>query len=174
MSTKREIPSPKSMKRVKAQAEDIVEDIEEEIGGANRSKRQAVTYRPDVKLWDGRVNYYFNSTVGHAVRSVFKKAADVWQRDTCIDFTYDPYENCEGVPSTRCENGGFPHPRDCKKCVCPGGYAGDRCNERPKGKCGRTVKAKQDWNILNDTLGDTTVHRSLEDFTICTYWIEVR
>ncbi|PIO70009.1 shTK domain protein [Teladorsagia circumcincta] len=85
---------------------------------------------------------------------------------------YGCKRNCEGVPSARCENGGFPHPRDCRKCVCPGGYGGDRCNERPKGKCGRTVRAKQDWNILHDTLGDTTVHRSLEDFTICTYWIE--
>ncbi|PIO70010.1 hypothetical protein TELCIR_08152 [Teladorsagia circumcincta] len=82
-----------------AQAEDIVEDIEEEIGGTNRTKRQAVTYRPDVKLWNGGVNYYFNSTVGHVARSVFKKAADVWQRDTCIDFRYDPYGKCQQAES---------------------------------------------------------------------------
>ncbi|PIO58802.1 hypothetical protein TELCIR_19753 [Teladorsagia circumcincta] len=67
------------------QAEDIVEDIEEVIVGANRTKRQAVTYRPDVKLWNSGVNHYFNSTLSHAARSVFKKAADVWQKDTCTD-----------------------------------------------------------------------------------------
>ncbi|KAK6031527.1 hypothetical protein OSTOST_02319, partial [Ostertagia ostertagi] len=94
----------------RAQAEDIVEDIEEEIGGANRTKRQAVTYRPDVMLWNKSVNYYFNSTLGktqlqmhealrwdkkadlgHVARSVFMKAADLWQNDTCIDFRYDPH-----------------------------------------------------------------------------------
>ncbi|PIO59967.1 hypothetical protein TELCIR_18553 [Teladorsagia circumcincta] len=67
--------------------------------------------------------------------------------------------------------GGFPNPRNCSKCVCPGGYGGDHCNERPKGDCGRTIEALPEWNTLTDTLGDVNVLKPLQDFTVCNYWI---
>ncbi|KAK6055819.1 astacin [Cooperia oncophora] len=43
---------------------------------------------------------------------------------------YGCKENCNKATSVKCEMGGFPHPRDCQKCICPGGYAGPRCTER--------------------------------------------
>ncbi|PIO55729.1 hypothetical protein TELCIR_22882, partial [Teladorsagia circumcincta] len=82
---------------------------------------------------------------------------------------YKCKENCNPAKSAKCEMGGFPHPRDCSKCICPGGYAGDRCTERPSG-CGSTVQASPDWERLQDTLGFGYDER--EDFLTCNYWIE--
>ncbi|PIO58744.1 hypothetical protein TELCIR_19814 [Teladorsagia circumcincta] len=39
---------------------------------------------------------------------------------------------CNRVTPVACEMGGFPNPRNCSKCVCPGGYGGDRCTERER------------------------------------------
>ncbi|VDO98319.1 unnamed protein product [Heligmosomoides polygyrus] len=77
---------------------------------------------------------------------------------------------CNRRTSVKCERGGFPHPRDCRRCICPGGYAGTRCTERPKG-CGRTVNATEEWKTLNDTLGVWWTER--EEYSICHYWIKV-
>ncbi|PIO59001.1 shTK domain protein [Teladorsagia circumcincta] len=82
---------------------------------------------------------------------------------------YKCKENCNPATSAKCEMGGFPHPRDCSKCICPGGYAGDRCTERPSG-CGSTIQASSDWERLQDTLGFGYDER--EDFLTCNYWIE--
>lgn len=60
---------------------------------------------------------------------------------------YKCKEKCKKEPSVTCERGGFPHPRDCKKCVCPGGYGGTRCTERPEG-CGETLQASSEWQKL--------------------------
>uniref|UniRef100_A0A8L8KBF5 Metalloendopeptidase n=1 Tax=Heligmosomoides polygyrus TaxID=6339 RepID=A0A8L8KBF5_HELPZ len=43
---------------------------------------------------------------------------------------YQCKEGCKESPSVKCERGGFPHPRNCQKCICPGGYGGTRCHER--------------------------------------------
>lgn len=82
---------------------------------------------------------------------------------------YQCKEGCKESPSVKCERGGFPHPRNCQKCICPGGYGGTRCHERPHG-CGRTVIASPEWQTLRDTIGVQGAF--LEDFTKCHYWIE--
>nr|CDJ91956.1 Peptidase M12A domain containing protein [Haemonchus contortus] len=72
-----------------------------------------------------------------------------------------------------CQNGGYLHPLNCSKCVCPDGYAGNQCNERPKGspiECGDTFNASTEWKNFTDRLG--TVDRSKEDYTKCYYWIQ--
>ncbi|XGW15576.1 hypothetical protein V3C99_001217 [Haemonchus contortus] len=71
-----------------------------------------------------------------------------------------------------CQNGGYLHPLSCSKCVCPEGYAGKLCSERPKGspkKCGNTYDASTEWKSLTDSLGDYEEH---EIFTKCYYWIQ--
>ncbi|XGW15448.1 hypothetical protein V3C99_001149 [Haemonchus contortus] len=75
----------------------------------------------------------------------------------------------------KCRNGGYPHPLKCSKCVCPDGYAGDRCNERPRGspkECGYTYDASTEWKNFTDRLGDPTVYRPMENYTKCYYWIQ--
>ncbi|RCN30477.1 shTK domain protein [Ancylostoma caninum] len=70
------------------QADEIVEDIENESG---RTKRQAYRdHKYPRTLWENnRVNYYFHHNATSAVKSVFRKGAGLWQKDTCIDFVED-------------------------------------------------------------------------------------
>ncbi|EYC22523.1 hypothetical protein Y032_0017g3404 [Ancylostoma ceylanicum] len=72
------------------QAEEVQEDVEEETAGGNRTKRQAFKDRryPNT-IWSTGVNYYFDYSANAAVRSVFKKGAREWEKDTCINFHED-------------------------------------------------------------------------------------
>ncbi|KAJ1364370.1 Astacin (Peptidase M12A) [Parelaphostrongylus tenuis] len=47
-----------------------------------------------------------------------------------INLHYGCLDRCKEKSSAACQNGGFPHPRDCSKCICPSGYGGRLCNER--------------------------------------------
>nr|CDJ93650.1 Peptidase M12A domain containing protein [Haemonchus contortus] len=91
-----------------------------------------------------------------------------------INELYGCKKNCVGKRSANCKMGGFPNPRDCSKCVCPGGYAGFQCTERPDEGCGSKIDATEEWKTLTDVLGDYSVRQPLEDFKKCNYWIEVR
>ncbi|KAK6056951.1 astacin [Cooperia oncophora] len=78
---------------------------------------------------------------------------------------------CTNETSAQCENGGFPHPRNCSECICPSGYGGAICDRRPDG-CGEVLAANVTTRILKDELGfNSTGVR--ENFTFCNYWIEV-
>ncbi|VDL79130.1 unnamed protein product [Nippostrongylus brasiliensis] len=85
---------------------------------------------------------------------------------------YNCTEDCPTDKSAKCENQGFPHPRDCLKCICPGGYGGPLCNQRPEG-CGTTLNATEnavEWvaSVGNESAGEVL----REDFDICYYWIQ--
>ncbi|CAJ0593561.1 unnamed protein product [Cylicocyclus nassatus] len=73
-----------------------------------------------------------------------------------------------------CENGGYPNPKDCSKCVCPSGYGGRLCNERPAG-AGKVLQANSNVQILKDTIGYKDVNGlyfSKKDFKWAHYWIQ--
>ncbi|EYC02641.1 hypothetical protein Y032_0099g3221 [Ancylostoma ceylanicum] len=78
---------------------------------------------------------------------------------------------CDPEKSAKCDNGGFPHPRDCNKCICPGGYGGPLCNQLPNDcEQGVKVEAEDDWEEL------TAYVQNLKDdgsYATCTYWITV-
>uniref|UniRef100_W6NDP8 Zinc metalloproteinase n=1 Tax=Haemonchus contortus TaxID=6289 RepID=W6NDP8_HAECO len=71
-----------------------------------------------------------------------------------------------------CEMGGFPNPKNCNECVCPSGYGGAFCNDRPKG-CGDKLKADKEWKHLSMSLGDGK-GGDKDDFDFCNYWIETQ
>ncbi|KAK6035805.1 astacin [Cooperia oncophora] len=75
------------------QAEEIVQDIEDEVAGGNRkSKRQAFKdHRYPNMLWSEGVNYYFHKLASREMRSSFEKGAKLWEQDTCINFTRNPF-----------------------------------------------------------------------------------
>ncbi|TKR59658.1 hypothetical protein L596_029297 [Steinernema carpocapsae] len=50
------------------------------------------------------------------------------------------YCNDKCSSRNQCTNGGYPHPANCQRCLCPQGYGGDRCqsNQDPiKAVCGK-------------------------------------
>ena len=54
-------------------------------------------------------------------------------------------DTCRGSSIT-CQNGGYPNPSDCTKCLCKDIYGGDRCEKfKDKGSAG-----KAHWNYLLD------------------------
>ncbi|XGW17209.1 hypothetical protein V3C99_002094 [Haemonchus contortus] len=298
------------------QAQVVINDINEQIGGPNRTKRQALADHNGVQLWKDGVNYYFSPSIDSKTKRAFMMGADMWSKYSCIDFKHNPYakdrvkivyedgcwsslgktggeqkislgegcgvgpivaheightigfwhtmarydrdqfitlnlgnikqswlsqfakqtpqtndnfnltydygsimhyggrsaaidrktptlvpfntdyqetlgshfmsfidleminelygckKNCAGKRKAQCKMGGFPNPKDCSKCVCPGGYAGDLCTERPDEGCGRKIDATEEWQTLTDVLGDYSVRQPLEDFKKCHYWIE--
>ncbi|XGW24493.1 hypothetical protein V3C99_006147 [Haemonchus contortus] len=86
-----------------------------------------------------------------------------------INDHYNCKAKCLNAKSHQCKNGGFPHPEKCSECICPSGYGGAFCNERPSG-CGRKLVAKQSKQFLIDKLGFGGPVR--DEFTFCNYWIE--
>ncbi|KAE9416986.1 hypothetical protein Angca_010281, partial [Angiostrongylus cantonensis] len=90
-----------------------------------------------------------------------------------VNLHYKCLEKCTEGSSAKCENGGFPHPRDCSRCICPSGYGGSLCNERPYG-CGETLKATESYQTLSDTVGQPDYHpdKNNDEFYTCYYWLE--
>nr|CDJ89462.1 Peptidase M12A domain containing protein [Haemonchus contortus] len=108
----------------------------------------------------------FNTDYQETLGSHFMSFIDL----SMINELYGCKKSCVGKRSANCKMGGFPNPRDCSKCVCPGGYAGDQCTERPDEGCGSKIDATE--KTLTDVLGDYSVRQPLEDFKKCNYWIE--
>ncbi|KAJ1353251.1 Astacin (Peptidase M12A) [Parelaphostrongylus tenuis] len=89
-----------------------------------------------------------------------------------MNMHYGCLDKCNASISTPlCENGGFPHPRNCSMCICPSGYSGNLCNERPSG-CGKKLKATSSFQVLEDTVGGEAASDQIHDLLMCNYWIE--
>ncbi|EYC26647.1 hypothetical protein Y032_0010g888 [Ancylostoma ceylanicum] len=76
---------------------------------------------------------------------------------------------CPDDPKTAtCEHQGFPNPKNCSVCVCPGGYGGRSCGDRP-GDCGQELLAQDYWQPM--VLNISSPQNSSEYF-VCTSWIK--
>ncbi|PIO72083.1 astacin, partial [Teladorsagia circumcincta] len=71
-----------------------------------------------------------------------------------MNLYYNCTDACGAGPDENCRNGGFAHPRNCSKCICPSGYGGQFCDERPPG-CGAVLNASENWQLLEDHLNAT-------------------
>ncbi|EYC12127.1 hypothetical protein Y032_0048g1628 [Ancylostoma ceylanicum] len=90
-----------------------------------------------------------------------------------INQHYGCMKRCDPNSSAKCAMGGFPHPRDCSRCICPSGYGGRLCNERPSG-CGQVYQATAQYQTLTDEVGNRNAgQRPREDMDMCNYWITV-
>ncbi|KAL6736373.1 hypothetical protein Aduo_006733 [Ancylostoma duodenale] len=78
---------------------------------------------------------------------------------------------CKQESSAVCKSGGFPHPRDCDKCICPGGYGGPLCDELPKDcEQGSELVASKEWNTLEAYVYN---YKNDGSYATCTYWIKI-
>ncbi|EYB86795.1 hypothetical protein Y032_0273g992 [Ancylostoma ceylanicum] len=91
---------------------------------------------------------------------------------TMINKHYNCTEKCKSESSDlQCQHGGYPHPRNCSICLCPTGYGGVHCNERPSDGCGKELEAKNTWQEETITIsGDSKEH--LDGYKKCNYWIK--
>ncbi|CAJ0956655.1 unnamed protein product, partial [Mesorhabditis belari] len=56
-------------------------------------------------------------------------------------------DKCTGT-KLECQNGGYPHPRKCAKCICPAGLGGEICerNDDPiNAVCGGVIEMSDEW-----------------------------
>ncbi|CAD6191840.1 unnamed protein product [Caenorhabditis auriculariae] len=82
--------------------------------------------------------------------------------------------NCAGKcgKTLDCKNGGVQNPKSCDECICPAGYAGRFCDERPSG-CGEILNANSNWTSTTYTFGDeVNFWESRMDFDFCNHWIK--
>ncbi|KAJ1372255.1 Astacin (Peptidase M12A) [Parelaphostrongylus tenuis] len=79
-------------------------------------------------------------------------------------------DRCNGSSTAVCQNGGFPHPRDCSKCICPSGYGGQLCDERPSG-CGEVLTATTSFQFF-EHVGQKNASIESNGYAMCNYWIE--
>ncbi|VDL73214.1 unnamed protein product [Nippostrongylus brasiliensis] len=82
-----------------------------------------------------------------------------------INMHYFCDQKCQSSPIT-CKMGGYPNPNDCSKCLCPSGYGGKLCDEKPAG-CGAILEATAQQKTLEKTIGIM----EQDDYDTCVYWI---
>ncbi|KAK6029767.1 astacin [Ostertagia ostertagi] len=77
----------------KEQQDEVMEDF-----GGGRFKRQADNDRthPERK-WSNGVSYSLDGSLDERAKAAFKKAAELWMKDTCIDFEEDSQEEAEDL-----------------------------------------------------------------------------
>ncbi|KAJ1352593.1 Astacin (Peptidase M12A), partial [Parelaphostrongylus tenuis] len=88
-----------------------------------------------------------------------------------MNLHYKCLDKCASGASAKCKNGGFPHPRDCSKCICPSGYGGNLCDERPRG-CGKILTATTSYQTLEDRVGEEGARYPSDELMMCNYWIQ--
>ncbi|KAE9416758.1 hypothetical protein Angca_010291, partial [Angiostrongylus cantonensis] len=105
-------------------------------------------------------NPFYQKTMGSPIVSF----SDIF----VVNERYGCNARCNKSTSAKCLNEGFPHPRNCSICICPGGYGGALCDRRPSG-CGEDLKATRMKRSLAYRLGSGT---GLGDqFNFCNYVI---
>ncbi|KAL6736374.1 hypothetical protein Aduo_006734 [Ancylostoma duodenale] len=113
------------------------------------------------KPWTVPVDPNYKTTMG----SPFISFIDLYM----MNKHYNCTDICDPDTSAKCENGGFPHPRRCYECICPGGYGGPLCNQLPQDcQQGRKIAANAFWEDFQEAFQNTKKDGS---YATCTYWI---
>ncbi|KAK6741266.1 hypothetical protein RB195_009241 [Necator americanus] len=130
-----------------------------EYGSSMHYRSNAYTTTGDSLIpFEGR---YLN-TLGSRITS-FYDIKTINDHYKCID-------QCQVAPAA-CTNGGIPNPRNCATCVCPNGYGGALCGDRPTG-CGSTLTATARWQVRQFTFGSAAATSLLNLPLLCNHWIK--
>ncbi|RCN47492.1 astacin [Ancylostoma caninum] len=89
-----------------------------------------------------------------------------------INSHYNCLEKCKSErPDLKCQHGGYQHPRNCSRCLCPSGYGGTDCSERPSDGCGQELVAKETWQNFTISIQNEDPKKYLDGYKKCNYWI---
>uniref|UniRef100_A0A914UTV4 Metalloendopeptidase n=1 Tax=Plectus sambesii TaxID=2011161 RepID=A0A914UTV4_9BILA len=94
-------------------------------------------------------NQLFQQTMGQRTAPSFFDVYQANRHYKCLDI-------CSAAITT-CQNGGYPNPKNCNKCICPVGFGGDLCSDpqRTQGdNCGQRLTATEDWQLLEASVGE--------------------
>ncbi|PIO70249.1 astacin [Teladorsagia circumcincta] len=87
-----------------------------------------------------------------------------------MNMHYNCTDICKNSTQAECKNGGFAHPRNCSKCICPSGYGGNLCDERPT-KCGEELIVTSNWTQLVTANSSDLEAGSEDGYKRCVYWL---
>ncbi|KAL6729296.1 hypothetical protein Aduo_000367 [Ancylostoma duodenale] len=76
--------------------------------------------------------------------------------------------NPDDKETVECEHQGYPNPKNCSDCVCPTGYGGRSCGDRP-GDCGEDLIAEE---RVKTKLLDISSPQNSSEYHVCTSWIK--
>ncbi|XGW31045.1 hypothetical protein V3C99_009756, partial [Haemonchus contortus] len=79
--------------------------------------------------------------------------------------------NAKCTTGAKCVNGGKRNPKNCATCICPAGYGGALCNQRPAG-CGAVLTAAATWKTRKIVQGNDTDTDIRQAHAICNDWIK--
>ncbi|VDM82633.1 unnamed protein product [Strongylus vulgaris] len=93
-----------------------------------------------------------------------------------INELYNCKEVCKGKEKVTCKYGGFVNPRspNCDSCVCPGGYGGKDCSQRPMSACGQELNATKEWQDVELQISNDAPEKYADEYERCVSWIRVR
>ncbi|KIH63832.1 astacin [Ancylostoma duodenale] len=83
---------------------------------------------------------------------------------------YNCSESCHVIPPPKCQNHGFQDPKNCERCICPSGYGGQLCKDKPD-DCGEIIEAQMSdrWTAIKLSTPDSD---NSGKYNICTTWIQ--
>uniref|UniRef100_A0A914UNJ5 Zinc metalloproteinase n=1 Tax=Plectus sambesii TaxID=2011161 RepID=A0A914UNJ5_9BILA len=103
-------------------------------------------------------NERFQQTMGQRTAPSF---FDVYQ----VNRHYECLDKCSAA-ITSCQNGGYPNPKNCNKCICPTGFGGGLCSDpqtTQSENCGQRITATEDWQLLEASVGENLPWRPTEN-----------
>ncbi|RCN40201.1 astacin, partial [Ancylostoma caninum] len=83
--------------------------VGELFSNGERKKRQVTIDTDQHRKWSEGVYYVFNSTISNTMKDCFRKAAEVWSRDTCIDFKESKIDSTYGYLFVTDDDGYYSH-----------------------------------------------------------------
>ncbi|KAE9413862.1 hypothetical protein Angca_010269, partial [Angiostrongylus cantonensis] len=116
----------------------------------------SINQQPTIMATDSR----YQKTMGSGIISY----SDIFM----INEHYQCNARCNKSTSAKCSNDGYPHPRNCSICICPGGYGGVLCDRRPPG-CGDDLVATKVEKLIAISFGLGIGLR--DQFMFCHYMI---